>query len=851
MIPIRLHLRNFLSYGENVEPLDFTPIHVACLSGNNGHGKSALLDAITWALWGEARTTSADDLVRLGQSSMQVEFDFGFDDHHYRVIRKRTRGRTGQSDLQFQVRNGDGSFRPLTEQGIRATQERIIQTLRMDYETFINSAFILQGRADEFARRGPTDRKKILAEILNLGVYDALVEAARRHAREAEGRHTAAEAALAKIDAELAHEPAYRTARAQAAAAAAEAQVALSAAQEELTRCLERKSDLEAKAARRDDLARRLGTARAEIVTLTQQRAEAEGRVAAAKQLLARREEIEARAAELAGARRDMEELHDRAVALARLTRERGELQTAIQSARATLAGDLERLRQEVRDLLAREEKLPVLVEEMRDLEQQARALDRIEIEQKERQEALQGLLVRQAERKQLIEQLETTLQEDEEKFALLKGASARCPVCEEALSPEKRRDLGWKLRQQRDEKQSQLDGARREAAELARSIPALKRELEERARRLKTGQAMRDRLAQAKQRHGEYEEALRDLPAARARAEQKEAQIRDETFAPEERGRLAELDATIAELGYDEEARRALQERVRALEPFEREAAALATAEAALPGDEANAAALAAMVVARAQAIAEDVSLHESLEAELQGLEAEQAAFARATAGRDAAADAWKKNAEALAIWDEKLARCDALREEGKTRRQERAGAERDQANHEELIRIFGKNGIQALIIENAVPEIENEANLLLARLTDNSMRVAFRTQRDLKNQSVAETLDIDISDQLGTRKLECFSGGESFRVHFAIRVALSKLLARRAGARLQTLVIDEGFGSQDTEGRERLVEAIHAVQEEFDKILVITHIDELKDAFPTRIEITKNHLGSQIAVY
>src|SRR4051794_17180746 len=104
MIPIRLHLRNFLSYGENVEPLDFTSIHVACLSGNNGHGKSALLDAMTWALWGEARTTSADDLVRLGQSSMQVEFEFGFDDHHYRVIRKRTRGRTGQSDLQFQVR---------------------------------------------------------------------------------------------------------------------------------------------------------------------------------------------------------------------------------------------------------------------------------------------------------------------------------------------------------------------------------------------------------------------------------------------------------------------------------------------------------------------------------------------------------------------------------------------------------------------------------------------------------------------------------------------------------------------------------------------------------------------------
>src|SRR5213080_3433438 len=130
MIPIKLTLRNFLSYGEASDPLDFSGIHVACLTGCNGGGKSALLDGITWALWGQARTSSADDLVRVGQSSMQVEFDFGFDGAEYRVIRKRTRGRTGQSDLQFQVKSPEGLYRALTEQGVRATQDRITQTLR-------------------------------------------------------------------------------------------------------------------------------------------------------------------------------------------------------------------------------------------------------------------------------------------------------------------------------------------------------------------------------------------------------------------------------------------------------------------------------------------------------------------------------------------------------------------------------------------------------------------------------------------------------------------------------------------------------------------------------------------------
>ncbi|MEJ2302184.1 MAG: hypothetical protein P8Y14_11720, partial [Anaerolineales bacterium] len=70
------------------------------------------------------------------------------------------------------------------------------------------------------------------------------------------------------------------------------------------------------------------------------------------------------------------------------------------------------------------------------------------------------------------------------------------------------------------------------------------------------------------------------------------------------------------------------------------------------------------------------------------------------------------------------------------------------------------------------------------------------------------------------------------------------------RAGARLQTLVIDEGFGSQDAQGRQRLIEAINMIREDFAKVLVITHIDELKDAFPVRIEVEKTGRGSVVRV-
>jgi exonuclease SbcC len=161
------------------------------------------------------------------------------------------------------------------------------------------------------------------------------------------------------------------------------------------------------------------------------------------------------------------------------------------------------------------------------------------------------------------------------------------------------------------------------------------------------------------------------------------------------------------------------------------------------------------------------------------------------------------------------------------------------------------GRKGVQALLIEAALPEIEEYANDLLLRLTGGEMRIRFDTQRSKKKDDAQiETLDIRISDSTGDRPYENYSGGEQFRVNFAVRLALSQVLARRAGARLRTLVIDEGFGSQDPEGRQRLVEAINTVQEEFACILVITHIDELRDKFPARIDVERTPAGSRLSV-
>jgi len=153
MIPIKLKLHNFMCYRDNVPPLSLDGIHTACICGDNGNGKSTLIDAMTWALWGRTRAKSDDDLIHSGQAEMTAEFDFAVGQQAYRIIRKHARPKrrqgSGQSSLDLLIADGDG-FKVISGDRIKQTQQQIIDILHMDYETFVNSALLRQGDADQF-----------------------------------------------------------------------------------------------------------------------------------------------------------------------------------------------------------------------------------------------------------------------------------------------------------------------------------------------------------------------------------------------------------------------------------------------------------------------------------------------------------------------------------------------------------------------------------------------------------------------------------------------------------------------------------------------------------------------------
>ncbi len=195
MIPVTLQLKNFLSYGDNLPPLDFSNITLACLTGPNGHGKSSLLDAITWALWGQARkvaSASVPDphLLKLGQSQMSVELVFDVGRERFKVYREYLKsGKSHRSSLEIFVWDESAErYHALTENSKKQTQTKICQLIGLDYQTFINSAFIIQGKADEFTRKTARERKTVLANILNLDYYERLAVLAKTKAREAGAR---------------------------------------------------------------------------------------------------------------------------------------------------------------------------------------------------------------------------------------------------------------------------------------------------------------------------------------------------------------------------------------------------------------------------------------------------------------------------------------------------------------------------------------------------------------------------------------------------------------------------------------------------------------------------------------
>ncbi len=338
MIPVRLELKNFLAY-RSPDPLRFEGIHLACLTGANGAGKSSLLDAITWALWGRARAKRDDDMIYLSQNDMHVQLDFEQEGTIYRVIRKRSRRQrgTGSLDLFAEV---DDEWVTQSEPAIRDTQNKINRLLRLDYETFVHSAFLQQGKADAFTTKAPAQRKQILSDILGLAAWEGYEEATKDILKSITAELGVIDMRVTEIERELLKEPGLQAVLVEAQQAQQEAQDSLTAAEKQLEEVAHAPAEMRNAQERLAECERRKREHERDLEAIASDIERQTTRAADYQSIIEARADIEAGYAALQSARQADTDLADKLMQLSDFDAQHHELENQLRDARAELENE-------------------------------------------------------------------------------------------------------------------------------------------------------------------------------------------------------------------------------------------------------------------------------------------------------------------------------------------------------------------------------------------------------------------------------------------------------------------------------------------------------------------------------
>ncbi|CAI6087218.1 AAA family ATPase [Cohnella sp. JJ-181] len=826
MIPLRIELKNFraVEYAD----IDLSAVSLAAIAGRNGAGKSSSFTlAPRFALFGDVISgVGLDDLVRKGAHEMAVVFEFEHQGDRYRTIRTRSTKGKGKSTLELQLHVGD-QWESRSAEKIVDTEAVIRSLLNLDDETFTASSMILQGQANAFTGATAGRRKEILSQILGLNVYEQLQERARVKAGILHLEIEKGKDKLLALDERLSGRESK-----QAELLAAEDQhdviYGLIAWDEQQIRDTETTlADLKAKAERAGQLVKDMVLIENEVVSLQAERAEQVARRERSEKILANEAAIAAKSEELEQLRQQITTLKAREPEAERLRRDLvgtveklrrlDESLTSLHSRIASLdrqLADRETLRKQADEhaeeserLLAYEAKAEewnLLAAEVVDLQaRHDREVSRLLMEERildekiaalEKQEAhihdsgclptCKFQLAAAAAVAELPELRRRRAELDREEVARLVQALADKQLAQQGL--------GYDVAEHRACK-ARADASR--AAATAYAQLAGKEELLQQLRHQHADMATRESELISRRNDLEHEivvvaDVLAPLPnlIAKSIELQRWAQLRDQLAAARETAATA--GERLLAIHKEIDAKQTRQEAL----SLEREGLLLETLEHDTKQDE----------LARQQGILREHRSHlAALVERIGGIKATLAALEADQQERDRLSD-------------------------------ELAPISQRWARYQTLIKAYGRDGIPALIIENAVPQLERIANEILGQMSKGKHYIRFETQRELKTRAgLSETLDILIGDWSAERPYETFSGGEQLRIDYAIRFALAELLAQRAGSKVEWLTIDEGLGSQDAEHRALVLDAIKSVAGRFRKVLVITHIEDAQAAF------------------
>lgn len=178
-----------------------------------------------------------------------------------------------------------------------------------------------------------------------------------------------------------------------------------------------------------------------------------------------------------------------------------------------------------------------------------------------------------------------------------------------------------------------------------------------------------------------------------------------------------------------------------------------------------------------------------------------------------------------------------------------QRRDASKESRLYSALWDAFSPSGIPSMILAGVVGELNDDINAELDTLSGGELTIDIRTQRETKAKRVREEVLVYVGCPDGVRSYESLSNGQRFRVDLAVRIGLSRTIARRTGVPIRTLIVDEGWGALDEEGRMAAVETLTRLGQEFN-VLTVSHVEDVRAAFSTLIEVENNGGTSEVTV-
>lgn len=195
MRPIKLTLEGFTSFRTH-QTLDFSTLDLFAITGLTGAGKSSLLDAITYALYGKvSRKSNIDELVSQGATELKVEFQFSVQQTEYKVLRTwRYRPSTPVTKcLLDKLQNGKWERCDRTV--------KVENILRMDFDTFTRVIVLPQGQFDEFLKGNAPKRRELLRQLAGFEIFERMRKEASERVKRFKDEREARERLLAEIQA--------------------------------------------------------------------------------------------------------------------------------------------------------------------------------------------------------------------------------------------------------------------------------------------------------------------------------------------------------------------------------------------------------------------------------------------------------------------------------------------------------------------------------------------------------------------------------------------------------------------------------------------------------------------------